>query len=61
MAGAIAVGLLAFAIARKRTVSSYLGLDMKLPTAPDVAPLPCHELLRRPGQYDQSSRLYVSI
>jgi uncharacterized protein len=32
MAGAIAVGLFAFAIARKRTVS-YLGLGMKLPSA----------------------------
>jgi uncharacterized membrane protein YedE/YeeE len=32
MAGAIAVGVVAFAVARKRTVS-YLGLDMKLPTA----------------------------
>jgi uncharacterized membrane protein YedE/YeeE len=32
MAGAIGVGVLAFAVARKRTVS-YLGLDMKLPTA----------------------------
>ena len=32
MAGAVAVGIGAFALARKRTVS-YLGLDMKLPTA----------------------------
>lgn len=32
MAGAIAVGVVAFAVARKRTVS-YLGLDLKLPTA----------------------------
>lgn len=35
MAGAIAVGLAAFALARKRTVS-YLGLDMKLPTARNI-------------------------
>ena len=35
MAGAIAVGLFAFAIARSRTVS-YLGLDMKLPTAREI-------------------------
>jgi uncharacterized membrane protein YedE/YeeE len=35
MAGAIAVGLFAFAIARSRTVS-YLGLDMKLPTARQI-------------------------
>jgi uncharacterized membrane protein YedE/YeeE len=35
MAGAIAVGVFAFAIARKRTVS-YLGLDMKLPTARQI-------------------------
>jgi uncharacterized membrane protein YedE/YeeE len=35
MAGAIAVGVLAFALARKRTVS-YLGLDMKLPTARNI-------------------------
>ena len=32
MAGAIAVGIFAFALARKRTVS-YLGLEMRLPTA----------------------------
>ncbi len=32
MAGAIAVGLVAFAVAKKRT-RSFLGLDMKLPTA----------------------------
>ncbi len=32
MAGAIAVGVVAFAVARRRTVS-YLGLDMKLPSA----------------------------
>jgi uncharacterized protein len=32
MAGAIAVGLVAFAVAGKRTVS-YLGAQMKLPTA----------------------------
>jgi uncharacterized membrane protein YedE/YeeE len=32
MAGAIAVGMLAFAVARRRTVS-FLGLDMKLPSA----------------------------
>ncbi len=32
MAGAIAVGLMAFAVAGKRTVS-YLGAQMKLPTA----------------------------
>lgn len=32
MAGAIAVGIVAFAVARKRTVS-LLGADMKLPTA----------------------------
>jgi uncharacterized protein len=32
MAGAIAVGLIAFAMAGKRTVS-FLGADMKLPTA----------------------------
>ena len=32
MAGAISVGMLAFAVARKRTVS-YLGLAMRLPTA----------------------------
>jgi hypothetical protein len=35
MAGAIAVGLGAFALARSRTVS-YLGLDMKLPAAHHV-------------------------
>ena len=32
MAGAIAVGFLAFALARKRTLS-FLGAEMKLPTA----------------------------
>lgn len=32
MAGAIAVGLVAFTVARRRTVS-YLGLQMRLPTA----------------------------
>jgi uncharacterized membrane protein YedE/YeeE len=32
MGGAIAVGLVSFAVARRRTVS-FLGLDMKLPTA----------------------------
>ena len=32
MAGAIAVGAVAFAVARRRT-ASFLGLDMKLPTA----------------------------
>lgn len=32
MAGAIAVGILAFALARKRTLS-FLGLQMRLPTA----------------------------
>lgn len=32
MGGAIAVGLLAFAVARKRT-TSYLGLEMRLPQA----------------------------
>ena len=32
MAGAVSVGAGAFAVARKRTVS-YLGVDMKLPTA----------------------------
>jgi uncharacterized membrane protein YedE/YeeE len=32
MVGAIAVGLVAFTVARRRTVS-FLGLDMKLPTA----------------------------
>ena len=35
MAGAIAVGLAAFALAKNRTVS-YLGLDMKLPTTRDI-------------------------
>jgi uncharacterized protein len=35
MAGAIAVGLVAFALARKRSVS-YLGLGMKLPTAQPI-------------------------
>jgi len=35
MAGAIGVGVLAFALARRRTVS-YLGLDMKLPTAREI-------------------------
>ena len=35
MAGAIAVGVLAFAIARKRTVS-FLGAAMKLPTSGDI-------------------------
>jgi uncharacterized membrane protein YedE/YeeE len=35
MAGAIAVGVVAFAVARKRTVS-YLGLDMKVPTTNQV-------------------------
>ena len=35
MAGAIAVGVLAFAIARKRTVS-FLGAAMKLPTSRDI-------------------------
>ena len=35
MAGAIAVGILAFAVARKRTVS-YLGLEMKLPGARQI-------------------------
>lgn len=32
MAGAIAVGLIAFAVARRRT-TSYLGVDMQLPQA----------------------------
>lgn len=32
MAGAIAVGVVAFAVARQRTVS-FLGVEMKLPTA----------------------------
>jgi uncharacterized membrane protein YedE/YeeE len=35
MAGAIAVGSLAFAVARKRTVS-FLGAAMKLPTSRDI-------------------------
>jgi len=35
MAGAIAVGLVAFAIAGKRTLS-FIGLDMKLPSARHV-------------------------
>ena len=35
MAGAIAVGALAFAVARKRTVS-FLGAAMKLPTSRDI-------------------------
>jgi uncharacterized membrane protein YedE/YeeE len=35
MAGAIAVGVVAFAVARRRTVS-LLGLQMKLPTARDL-------------------------
>ena len=35
MAGAIAVGALAFALASKRTVS-FLGAPMKLPTARDI-------------------------
>ena len=35
MAGAIAVGALAFAVARKRTVS-FLGATMKLPTSSDI-------------------------
>ena len=35
MAGAIAVGALAFALARKRTVS-FLGAPMKLPTSRDI-------------------------
>ena len=35
MAGAIAVGLVAFAVARRRT-KSFLGLDMKLPTAQHI-------------------------
>ena len=35
MAGAISVGMLAFAVARKRTVS-YLGLEMKLPGARQI-------------------------
>lgn len=35
MAGAIAVGLFAFSVARRRTVS-FLGAEMKLPTARDI-------------------------
>lgn len=35
MAGAIAVGALAFAVAKKRTVS-FLGATMKLPTSRDI-------------------------
>ena len=35
MAGAIGVGVFAFALARRRTVS-YLGLDMKLPSAREI-------------------------
>jgi uncharacterized membrane protein YedE/YeeE len=35
MAGAIAVGLLAFALARRRTLS-FLGAEMKLPSARDI-------------------------
>ncbi|NML18180.1 YeeE/YedE family protein [Azohydromonas sp. G-1-1-14] len=35
MAGAIAVGLVAFTLARRRTVS-LLGAEMKLPTARDI-------------------------
>ena len=35
MAGAIAVGALAFTVARKRTLS-FLGGDMKLPTSRDI-------------------------
>ena len=35
MAGAIAVGAMAFAVARKRTVS-FLGATMKLPTSRDI-------------------------
>ena len=35
MAGAIAIGIFAFALARRRTVS-YLGLNMKLPTARQI-------------------------
>ncbi len=37
MAGAIAVGTVAFAVARKRTVS-LLGLQMKLPTSTQLDP-----------------------
>mgnify|MGYP001604693090 CR=1 FL=1 len=35
MAGAIAVGLVAFTVARRRT-KSFLGLDMRLPTAQHI-------------------------
>jgi uncharacterized membrane protein YedE/YeeE len=35
MVGAIVVGMVAFTLARKRTVS-FLGLDMKLPTADHI-------------------------
>ena len=35
MAGAIAIGVFAFALARQRTVS-YLGLTMKMPTAREI-------------------------
>ena len=35
MAGAIAVGTIAFAVAHKRTLS-LLGVAMKLPTSPDI-------------------------
>ena len=35
MAGAVAVGVVAFAVAQKRTVS-VLGLDMRLPTARQI-------------------------
>lgn len=35
MAGAIAIGAIAFAVARKRTLS-LLGVAMKLPTSPDI-------------------------
>ena len=35
MAGAIAVGLMAFAVARRRTVS-FLGAEMKLPKANEI-------------------------
>jgi uncharacterized membrane protein YedE/YeeE len=35
MAGAIAVGVVAFAVARRRTVS-YLGLDKRIPTRRDI-------------------------
>lgn len=37
MAGAIAVGVVAFAVARRRTLS-YLGLDMKLPATSAIDP-----------------------